>query len=166
MHYLRYLLTARTAYGLHSPALFRLYQEVLYARLSPHTAKRLQLRRLPRRCRQYHEVLFKLACRYAPQRVLLRRTDDATCRCLACACPQAAVQEDATLHEDCLLLSATGERIALVCLPHGTPVQRQRWQQLREEGRYPVLLDLYQVGVLLDNPHLSAQYLMLKGVGW
>ncbi len=166
MDYLRYLFTARTAYGLHSPALFKLYQEVLYARLSPRTRNRLQLRSLPRRCRQYYEVMFKLMSHYAPQRVVLSRADKTARRCLVQSCPQVAMEEDRLQQEDCLLLSATGERIALVCLPYGDKARRERWRQLRGSSRYPVQLDLYHVGVLLDNPHLSPQYFMLKGVGW
>ncbi len=166
MHYLRYLLTARTAYGLHSPTLFRMYREVLYARLSPGTAKQLQLRSLPRRCRQYYEVMFKLINYYTPQRVVLSCADKAARRCLAQACPQVAPEEDASQQEDCLLFSTQGERIALVCLPYGDKARRDRWQRLCSSGRYPVQLDLYHVGVLLDNPHLSPQYFMLKGWGW
>ncbi len=166
MSYLRYLLVARTAYGLHSPALFRLYQEVLYARLSPSTRQQLQLSEQPRRRRQYYEVFYKLLRRYAPQRVVLKEVDTMIARCLTQTCPQTVVQTDTEQQEDCLLLSAVGERIALVYLPHGSKARRERWQQLRRSNRYSVQLDLYHVGVLLNNPHLSPQYLMLKGRGW
>lgn len=153
-----YWLKAGTQYNLHSPYLFGMYNELLYARLPKATRQRLQLRTVPRKERQYCELLYKFAVHYKPDVVLLRDiTDPHALRCLHEAREHVTVKPLVNESEDCrLLLHGTGD-IALVRNPRG---------RLKDNNGHSVTLDMYHTGVVLYTRKLAPQHLLLKGWGW
>ena len=162
-----YWMKAQTQYALQSPYLYRLYGEVLYARLQPVTARRLELAHQPLHRRQYYEELYKLVNYFQPQEVALQDQEDAAARrCIASASPQAHILITHAVAEDISFCSPDGESIALLRTPYRDALRRHRWQQLQETPKYRVCIDLYDVGIMVDNPHLSPQYFLLKGWGW
>lgn len=108
---LQFILRAQTAYHLQSPYLYRLYNEVLFARI-------------PRRRRQA---------------LGLRTKSEALHYKLRNALPDGSF----------LFLSH----------PHR---QEARWQEMQQEPRATVTLDLYHSGIVLLNPKLQKQHLLLR----
>ena len=141
MNRITYWLTANTIYNIQSPSLYRLCGEVLCARL-PHALRR----RLPRRHRKYHEALYKLSAHLGARAVPMGGAGDGM--------------------RGSLLALRDGRRVAVVCAPHASASAARHWGQLRQEREWRVSIDLYDVGVLLDDPRLSRQHIVLKGWGW
>lgn len=167
MNRVSYWLRSQTRYGLHSPYIYRLYDEVLYAALRKSVMKQLPSKSHHLRCRQYYEELFKLVNYFRPAKVVLNDADDAAaCQCISLACPQAQKEFSPSALEDITFTVGKEETIALLKSPHRSAEQALHWQQLQQCGDYRVSLDLYDVGILLNNPHLSPQHFLLKGWGW
>ncbi|MDY5968707.1 MAG: hypothetical protein SPJ13_01645 [Bacteroidales bacterium] len=138
MNRLKYWLSAKTVYHLHSPYLYQLYGEVLGPRLSRRTRIRL---RPPRRYRQYHEEVYKLSNHF-----------QVPCECVT--------------DNECQFTLPDGSQIAVVRAPHRNKGAEQHWRQRQQEQLWRVSLDMYDVGVLLSNPRLSRQQIVLKRWGW
>lgn len=167
MRRIGYWLRSQTQYALQSPYLYHLYGDVLYARLSRPMVQRLGLARMPPHRRQYYEELYKLVNRFQPREVLLHHTEDATaCRCIVLAAPQAATGSSLHGYASAEFVSPEGVNVALIQQPHRGTRHAARWRSLQQEDDYRVSIDLYDVGILIGNPHLSPQHLILKGWGW
>ena len=111
MNYVTFLLRAHTDFNLHSPFLYRLYREVLFAPLPRRRRKELGLRS------RQEELRYKL--------------DDA-------------------LGPDAYLL-----------MPHPHR-DEARWKALCAHPKATATLDLYHSGIVLFNPHLSKQHILLR----
>lgn len=158
MTLLAYWLKAGTQYNLHSPFLYDMYNQLLYARLTKATKQNLMLRKVPRRERQYYELLYKFAARYKPDVVLLRDTSDRWAQhCLHEAKKNIIIRPLQNDETDCRLLVRDMCDVALVRQPKG--------RLMYNEGR-AVTLDMYHTGVVLYTTKLMPQHLLLKGWGW
>lgn len=153
-----YWLKARTQYGLHSPLLFWMYNELLFARLSHATQQHLQLNTIPRRERQYYELLYKFAVRYKPEVVLLYdMADTHALRCLRAAGKHIIIKPLISNTEDCRLQLRDRGGISLV---------RKSKGKLMKNNDNVVTLDMFHTGVVLHTSKLAPQHLLLKGWGW
>ena len=148
---LHYWLHAQTQYNIHSPFLFDMYREVLFARLTPEERRR---HAIPRHDR-YRELLYKCCNHYhlevapdsQPAPVLLTST-------------LLTPTQFSTLNN---CQPDTGQfSILLLSRPHATPVAEQQWESLKADPTYQVSLDLYDVALLIRNPRLSPQHLLLR----
>jgi len=132
---LYYWLHAQTQYNLHSPFLFDMYREVLFAPLTPEERRR---HAIPRHDR-YRELLYKCCNHYHLQ---------------------PANSQQPTAHST--LLTNSQLSILLVSHPHATPAAEQQWESLKADPTYQVSLDLYDVALLIRNPRLSRQHFLLR----
>lgn len=148
MHRMSYWMRAKTQYGVHSPMVFEMYRKVLFARLSrERRAKVLALagslvatRRVPRRDRQYHELVFKLKDYYGLT-TLFYNADEA------------------------LLEGGEGcdfGSVKVVRRPHGSELRELRWRSQKQNPKYRVSIDLYDTGLLLDCHRLHPQEFLLR----
>ena len=138
MNRLEYWLRADTQYRVHSPFVFDLYRKVLFARLDRETQKRVCAPARKRCDRLFHELVYKLADHYGLR--LLQNDGD------------MAVLEGGN----------PVERVAVVRRPHRDSQVEQRWRNLQADSSYRVSIDMYDAGVLLDNPKLHPQHFLLK----
>ncbi len=129
---LHYWLHAKTQYDIHSPFLFEMYREVLFARMSAADCHRLGIPRHDR-CSQ---VAYKCCNHYhlAP----------------------VASSQPGRLCEG-LQLS-----IFIVDRPHASHAAERQWETLKADPSYQVSLDLYDIALLIRNPHLHPQHLLLR----
>ena len=162
---LHYWLYAQTQYNLHSPFLFDMYREVLFARLTPEERRR---HGIPRHDR-YRELLYKCCNHYHLQP--------------ATPSPQQPTAPDRASHSSpklgevpqrgggvCQTLLTPTQfsifnsqfSILLVSRPHATPAAERQWETLKADPTYQVSLDLYDVALLIRNPHLTPQHLLLR----
>ena len=162
---LHYWLHAQTQYNIHSPFLFDMYREVLFARLTPEERRRHGIPRGDR----YRELLYKCCNHYHLQP--------------ATPSPQQPTAPDRASHSSpklgevpqrgggvCqTLLTPTHFSIfnsqfsiLLVSRPHATPAAERQWETLKADPTYQVSLDLYDVALLIRNPHLTPQHLLLR----
>ena len=102
---------ATSAYGLHSPYLYRLYREVLFARMPRRQRQHLGLRT------KQDELLYKLNRSLPP------------------------------------------ESFVFMYHPHR---QEERWQRLCAMPHATACIDLYHSGIVLFNPKLSKQHILLR----
>ena len=138
-----YWLHAQTQYNIHSPFLFEMYRDVLFAHLTDGERLRTGIARGDR----YHEIIYKCCNHY-----------------------QLAVVPNAkpiTLNSQLLtinsqLLTSSSLSILVVDRPHASRLDEQQWEQLKANPDYQVSVDLYDVALLIHNPKLSAQHLLLR----
>lgn len=127
-----YLIKAQTQYDIHSPFVFSLYREVLFAPL-PHDAV---VPSLGKGCRRYNELCYKLQ-RHFHLRPL-------------------SASSDTTLFQS---FDGIGD-FCVVNRPHRSRQNESQWSNLCKQ--YRVSIDLYDVGLLLSNPHLHPQHFLLR----
>lgn len=133
-----YWLRADTQYRVHSPFVFDLYRKVLFARLDRTTRKRVCAPARDWRDRRFHELVYKLADHYG----LTLLDNDGDIALLEGSVPVA--------------------RVAVVRRPHRDARAEQLWRDLQADPTYRVSIDMYDAGVLLDNPKLHPQHFLLK----
>lgn len=138
---LHYWLHAQTQYNLHSPFLFEMYREVLFAQLSPEERRR---HGIPRHNR-FRQLIFKCCDHYRLRETLLS--------------PSLSLLSSLPSHDN-----ATPPALSLLVVdhPHASPDDERRWQQLKNNPDHQVSLDLYDVALLIRNPRLSRQHLLLR----
>ena len=143
---LYYWLHAQTQYNIHSPFLFEMYRDVLFARLDDATRRQHNLPRGDR----FHEIIYKccdhyhLAVSHQPQTVNHPLSAQLS------APPHPGLDSDSRLS------------ILVIDHPHATPVTEQHWEQLKSDPNYQVSVDLYDVALLIHNPHLHPQHFLLR----
>ena len=149
---LHYWLHAQTQYNLHSPFLFEMYREVLFARLTPEERRQHGIPSGDR----YHELIYKCCNHYHLE--------------IATASQLASAHSSPKLGEVpqggggvCPTLLTSGQfSILIVDRPHATPEAEQQWEHLKADPDYQVSLDLYDLALLIRNPHLTPQHLLLR----
>ena len=52
--------------------------------------------------------------------------------------------------------------ILLLSRTHATPAAEQQWEKLKADPDYQVSIDLYDVALLIRNPHLPRQHFLLR----
>lgn len=134
MNRLEYWLRAKTQYNLHSPYIFKLYNEVLFAHLDAATITRLGGGREA----LYRQMVYKLSRYY----------------------PAAQVQdcEGGTLLQG---VNSDGD-ILIFPQPHHNAAAELRWNNLRGSDPWRVCVDMYDVGLLFSSRRLHPQYFMLR----
>ena len=133
MNRLQYWMRARTGYQIHSPFLFTLYHEVLFARMPgilPHD--------MPRSARRYHELVAVISDRFSMH----------------------AVSADSSTTE--LAGNDAVTRAMVVSRPHRDSTTEQQWDTLANDPRFNIAIDLYDVGLLLCNHKLRRQQWLLR----
>lgn len=135
MNRLQYWIKAQTQYSVHSPFVFDMYRKVLFARVGKDMRQQLGITRDA----PYHEMVYKLRDHYHLQ--TLCYDDD-----------EAVLQGD----------PAAFGTVKVVCRPHGCKARELRWQAQQGNTKYRVSIDLFDVGLLLDNPKLHRQHFLLK----
>lgn len=133
---LQYWLHARTRYNLHSPFLFDLYDRVLVARLDAQQKAALIV--TDRREQRYREMVFKLSD--------------------YCALQTVASTENTTV----LAGTQTVKGAVVMCQPHRTKESERQWQRLCDDTTYNIAIDMFDVGIVLHNPHLLPQRFLLR----
>ena len=142
---LHYWLHAQTQYNLHSPFLFDMYREVLFARLTPEERRR---HAIPRHDR-YRELLYKCCNHYH-----LEVAADSQ--------PAPVLLTSTLLTPTQFSIFNSPFSILILSCPHATPAAEQQWEHLKADPTYQVSLDLYDVALLIRNPHLTPQHLLLR----
>lgn len=135
MNRLQYWIKAQTQYGVHSPFVFDMYRKVLFARVGKDLRRQLGITHDA----PYHEMVYKLRDHYRLE--VLCYDDD-----------EAVLQGDP--HQF--------GTIKVVCRPHSCKARELRWQAQQGNSKYRVSIDLYDVGLLLDNPKLHRQHFLLR----
>lgn len=132
MNRFQYWLHARTRYNLHSPFLFDLYDRVLVARLEGKRGA------VPRRDRRYRDMVYKLSDYCSLKTV--EATDDTTT----------------------LVGTQAVKKAVVVCRPHQSKQAEAQWRQLCADTDYNIAIDMFDVGIVLHNPHLLPQQFLLR----
>ena len=135
MNRLHYWLHAKTQYDIHSPFVFEMYRDVLFARIDDATRRRHGIPRGDR----FREVVYKCCDHYR----------------LTVSDRQAGGIAQLTSPD-------TPLAIQVIDRPHATPAAEQEWQRLKSTPGYPVSIDLYDVSLLIHNPHLHPQAFLLR----
>ena len=138
---LHYWLHAKTQYDIHSPFLFEMYREVLFASLDDETRRRHNIPHGDR----FQELIYK-CCRHYHLQVTN---------------PQPNPQPS-TLNTSHLSPLTSHLSILLISRPHATRAAEDEWEQLKADPSYQVSLDLYDVALLIRNPHLHPQHFLLR----
>ena len=132
MNRLQFWLHARTRYNLHSPFLFDLYDRVLLARLE---GKREPV---PRRDRRYRDMVYKMSDFFSMQ--VTETTDDRTV----------------------LVGEGVVKKAVVVRRPHRSSVVEKQWYAMSDTSDCNIVIDLFDVGLLIQNPHLRPQQFLLR----
>ena len=132
MNRLQFWLHARTRYSLHSPFLFDLYDRVLLARVEQGREA------VPRRDRRYRDMVYKMSDFFAMRTV--STTPDTTA----------------------LAGSQVVDRAIVVRCPHRSRQSEKEWETLCANANYNIAIDLFDVGLVLHNPHLLPQHFLLR----
>lgn len=132
MNRLQFWLHARTRYSLHSPFLFDLYDRVLLARLE---GKREPV---PRRDRRYRDMVYKMSDFFSMQ--VTETTDDRTV----------------------LVGEGVVKKAVVVRRPHRSSVVEKQWYAMADTSDCNIVIDLFDVGLLIQNPHLRPQQFLLR----
>ena len=111
-----------------------MYREVLFASLDVETRRRHNIPRGDR----FHEIVYKCCNHYRLQSS--SRTPNHT---------------HLSSPSSCL-------SILVVDRPHATPSAEREWERLKSDPDYPVSIDLYDVALLIHNPHLHPQHFLLR----
>lgn len=144
MNRLTYWIMAESQYRLHSPFIFEMYREVLFAELDGEVRHSLEQQFgiepcAERHSRTYHDIVLKLCDYYH----LLPTCYD----------------------EDEAVLMGQPERfgsVKVVCRPHHCRARELRWEAQKQNEKYRVSVDLFDVGLLLTNPRLHPQHFILR----
>ena len=160
---LYYWLHAQTQYNLHSPFLFDMYREVLFAPLTPEERRR---HAIPRHDR-YRELLYKCCNHYHLQHANSNEQPAVPDRGNHSSPKLGEVPEGRrsvlipTPNSPFSILNSQFS-ILLLSHPHSTPAAEAQWEHLKADPTYQVSLDLYDVALLIRNPRLSRQHLLLR----
>ncbi|MCQ2300547.1 MAG: hypothetical protein MJZ81_10540 [Bacteroidales bacterium] len=146
MNRLQFFLKAKTKFNLHSPFVFDLYREVLFAPLAKERRRELAI------ADKRQELIYKLANHLQPQHLFLAHMDDHMVELVRKASPHTVVEE------------WTGQTpspsdIVLLSHPHRS---EQLWQRLQAIPHATATLDLFHTGILLFNQKLHKQYFLLR----
>lgn len=136
---LEYWIHAQTQYRVHSPFIFDMYRKVLFARLSKVVRKEVCSNVTDWRDRQYHEIVYKLRDHY---HLTVESYDN----------------DEAVLAGD----PDTFGKVKVIRRPHICHARELRWQAQQDNTKYRVSIDLYDTGLLLNNPKLHPQKFLLK----
>lgn len=141
---LEYWIKAKTQYNIHSPFIFKLYNDVLFAR----TCGQLPPASIPSwaaaapstqtKDRQYLEMIYKMSDHFA-------------LRCVSSDPLQTLLQGDEPMG-----------KVLVVNRPHADKSAEARWTQLLADPSFRVSIDLYDVGLLLANTNLHPQHFILR----
>lgn len=135
---------ADSQYRVHSPFLFEMYRKVLFAELDGEVRRRLERQYgleacASRRERAYHDIVLKLLDHYR-LRLLCYDFDEAVL--------EGSPEDFGT--------------IKVVRHPHSCRARELRWEAHKQNEKYRVSIDLFDVGLLLTNPRLHRQYFLLR----
>ena len=133
MTWIGYCIKAKTLYNIHSPFVFDMYQNVLFARVRSGLKARTD-----GHSRRFGELRYKLMDYYSLKEV---QADD---------------------HTALLAGGDDIGSILIVDRPHASKEAEQRWAALCGDERYRVSIDIYRVGLLLTNRHLHREHFLLK----
>ena len=152
---LYYWLHAQTQYNLHSPFLFDMYREVLFAPLTPEERRRHAIPRHDLYC----ELLYK-CCNHYHLQPANSQQPIAHSTLLTPTQPSTLNNCQPDTGQFSILNSQFS--ILLVSHPHATPAAEAQWEHLKANPTYQVSLDLYDVALLIRNPRLSRQHFLLR----
>lgn len=137
MNRLKFILQAKNQYGIHSPFLFKLYEEVV--------APRLGVRKC-RSCgisvwRSYDKLLYKIKDHYGAEPI---STDSGF------------------TGADAVLRLPDGTDVVLVKYPHRTKSIEEAWHSLTDDERVTLSVDLFHTGLAFTSPRLARQHILLR----
>lgn len=146
MNRLQFFLKAKTKFNLHSPFVFDLYREVLFAPLAKERKRELAI------LDKSQELIYKLANHLQPQHLFVDNLDERVVELVKKASPR-------TLVEEWKGQTPSGSDIFVLAHPHK---REQLWQRLQEQPLATATIDLFHTGILLFNPKLHKQYFLLR----
>ncbi len=133
MNRLQYFLHAKTLYNIHSPFVFNLYREVLFAKVNALRSD------LPSSfSHRSSDLVFKLQDYYRLSRISI-------------------VDDCILLHNQSTIGS-----VLVVDGPHQSSAAENKWEQLCADPFYRVSIDLFDVGLLFSFSHLAPQHFILR----
>lgn len=147
MNRIEFFLRAKTQYNLHSPFVFNLYREVLFASLAKTTRNSLGI------TSKHQETLYKVVNHLQPQALYLTHDEN---KSLA---QQASVHTDVELWKE---QTTRGNDMIVVAFPHRNGASEKQWNSLQQMENATAILDLYHTGIILFNPKLSKQLFLLR----
>ena len=130
---LEYWIRAQTQYSVHSPFVFDLYREVLFAEVAHASLPPCRWG-----SRRYSALCYKLKDHFGLTTI-------------------AATDQQAVFSG-----TADFGMVLVVNHPHRDNAAEQRWADLCRTEPYRVSIDLYDVGLLFTNPRLHRQHFLLK----
>lgn len=134
MNWLQYFIGAQTQYNIHSPFVFELYNEVLFARLPKATRSQFT----GQEDQRHRELVYKLQHHYH-------------LKLLAQDTQQTLLEGDEDFG-----------RVVVVNEPHRDAASERYWNELLRDSTYRVSIDIYHNGLLFTNPRLHTQHFMLR----
>lgn len=153
MNRFQFFLKAKTQYNLHSPFVFHLYREVLFAPLDKVRRKELGIERSD----LYGELLYKLTNHLRPDTLFLPSEDPKAATIVQKASPKTITTTLATL-------PSSSSRASLIIFPHPHTSHdtEEQWHQICQTDKSTASIDLYYAGIVLFDPKLSKQHFLLR----
>lgn len=138
MNRLQYWITAKTAYNIQSPFLYRLYFDVLEARVDPKTVSQHGANMDSK----YNILVYKLCTYYNATPI----KDSALILSIA----------------DTLLAMPDGSMIGVVNSPHQDKLHEKEWGRLYADPIVSLSVDIFYAGVVFTSKKLSKQHYLLR----
>ena len=137
MNRLMFWMKSKTQYNIHSPFVFDLYSNVLFAKLTP-----AQSAQVPEVSgwgeRRYYEMVYKFQ-------------DYFGLKCVEQGDEHTVLQGGSSFG-----------KVKIVCRPHADRKSECAWNKMQTDIDYGVSIDLYDVGILLSNAKLHPQKFLLR----
>lgn len=134
MNRISYLLKAKTQYNIHSPFVFEMYNNVLATKLDKKAKAKLPATLYPKSS----DLIYKLAHYYH-------------------------LNSQSLNPKQTILTAADGSlRMLVVAKPHHNKNSEKEWSTLQQNPQWSVSIDLFDSGLLIDNPKLHPQQFLLR----
>ena len=160
MKYLKYLLTAHTAYNLHSPYVFHFYNEIINSKIDKHI--------MHPPLHKWEQVIYKIANTFCPKNIYI-----------ADNVPHPRVEQilrEATGSTPCYTKTEGANMVISQTMPHNVPLGQgaivilyhpqnntDELRKMRDDDDFTISIDLYHIAIgMYRLPHLSKQHFVLR----
>lgn len=156
MTWIGFILKAQTQYNIHSPFVFELYRNALFARTSQGIARQLGIKSY----RNYYKLLYRLLIYFKPTEVILSGEDETAIKTIKTVLPSCHINTS-TKGPSCLAETRCKD-FELLPYPHTNKEQEKTFIEHCEEDGVTASIDMYYAGLIFRNPRLSRQHFLLR----
>ena len=156
MTWIGFILKAQTQYNIHSPFVFELYRNALFARTSQGIVRQLGIRKH----RDYYMLLYRLLIYFKPTEVVLSDKDGAAIKTIEAALPSCHINVSANGPSSPTEVCC--KDFELLPYPHTNKEQEKTFIEHCEEDGVTASIDMYYAGLIFRNPQLSRQHFLLR----